>query len=332
MEDLDLIEKIKRANLRGRGGANFPTGLKWELVKKAEAAKKYVILNASEGEPFVYKDLYILKHFLKEVIEGLKLAIETVGASEAYIYLNHRYYQKLKKKIFVATRGLPIKIFVKKGGYLAGEETTLMQIIEGKRPEPRLRPPYPTEEGLYGFPTLINNVETIYYVFKIFKNDYYYSRFVSLSGDLLFPGVYELEENLTIKEILEKTKNWPHEDFFVQSGGGASGEFFTSKELNKPLSGAGALIVYLKKKTNPLKLARKLVNFFYRENCGRCLVCREGVYRLKEILAKKRPDLEKAKEIAFSLNQLAFCGLGSGCGLALYSLITKIIEDGASKN
>jgi len=328
----DLIEKIKQSGLKGRGGAGFPTGLKWEMVQKAAALKKYVILNASEGEPEVFKDFYILSHYLKEVVAALELALKTIGGQEAYIYINQKYYQKLKRKIKSLVKDKPIKVFVKKGGYLAGEETTLMQVIEGQRPEPRLRPPYPTEYGLYGCPTLINNVETLYYVYKIYQDDYHQNRFVCFSGDLRFPGVYELNENLTIKQMLEETKNWPAKDFFVQVGGGASGEFLLSGELDTPLKGTGAIIVYDKKKTNVLNLARKLVNFFYHENCGRCLVCREGVFRLKEILAQKKPDFEKAEEIAFALSQLAFCGLGSGCGVALYSLITKLIKNGTPKN
>ena len=187
-----LIQKLKDSSLTGRGGGGFPTGLKWEFVKKAKGKKKYIVCNGSEGEPGVFKDKYVLENHADEFIEGISLALKIFPNSEAYIFLNKKYYTKFKSKLTRLKKGLPIKLFKKHGGYLSGEETVLLNEIEKhERYEPRLKPPYPTNVGLFGYPTLINNIETFYQITRIAKNKYDDTRLYSLSGDIKKKGIYQ---------------------------------------------------------------------------------------------------------------------------------------------
>ena len=206
---MDIIQKIKEAGLTGRGGAGFPTFLKWEAVKNAPGEKKYIIVNGSEGEPGVMKDGFILENYPEEVIDGVKVALETFENSEAVIYLRKDYYEKFKSKLVELTKNLPITLIKEPGGYLCGEETTLIESIEGNRFEPRLRPPFPTEKGLHGMPTLVNNLETFYWISKISKDEYRKKRFYSITGDISNQGVFEFSEDWSIEQILQETNNFP---------------------------------------------------------------------------------------------------------------------------
>jgi NADH:ubiquinone oxidoreductase subunit F (NADH-binding) len=326
MDTKDIITKLKKDKLLGRGGAAFPTGLKWEMVKSAKAKKKYIICNASEGEPNVFKDGFILKNYPEEVIEGVKIALETIDNSSAYIYLRKDYYAKFKKNLEKLIGNLPIKLFKKTGGYLAGEETSIFEAIEGKRPEPRIKPPFPPQAGLFDCPTLINNLETFYQVAKIAKNQYQKTRFYSISGEVKNEGVYQLSEDWSISQILKETKNWPDFDFFVQSGGGASGEILLSDELNQPARGQGAIVVFNRKKTNPFSLMKKWIDFFLEANCDKCVPCREGVYRMAEMLKKEKIDKEILSDLFFVLEETSFCALGKGVVVPFRSLINKLLD------
>ena len=323
---MEIITKLKKSNLLGRGGASFPTGLKWEAVKKEKADKKYIICNASEGEPGVFKDKLILENYPKELINGIKIALKTINNSSAYIYLNKKYYPKFKKELEKLIKGLPIVLFEKPDNYICGEETTILNVIEGKRQEPRIKPPYPTQIGLFGYPTLVNNVETFYYVSKIDKNRYKGTRFYSISGDVEREKVYELPENLSIREILKTTNNYPDFDFFVQAGGGACGEILLPKELNQPVKGAGSIIVYSKEKTDPFSLMQKWADFFINGNCDKCVPCREGIYRINEMIKKKKIKKKTIKDIFFVLEDTSFCPLGKMAQVPFKSLINKILK------
>lgn len=321
---MDIIQKIKESGLTGRGGASFPTGDKWEAVKDAPGEKKYIIVNASEGEPGVMKDGFILENYPEDIIDGIKIALETFGNSEAYIYLRKNYYDKFKEKLIELTKNLPIILFREPGGYLCGEESTLIESIEGNRFEPRMKPPFPTEKGLYGCPTLVNNLETFYWISKIAKDEYRGNRFYSITGDVKNPGVFEFSEEWTIEKILKETNNFPEKEFFIQVGGGASGIILTDKELENKVTGAGAIIVYEKEKTDSRKLMKKWVDFYFNENCGKCVPCREGIYRIKEILDGDNMDMEKLKDILFVLKETSFCPLGKGVSTPFESFLEKI--------
>ena len=322
---MDFIKKIKASGLAGRSGSGFPTALKWELVKKAEAKEKYVICNASEGEPRVFKDGFILKNYPEEVIDGIKIAIQTLGAKKAYIYINKKYHKKFGQNLKKLSAGSLIELFKKQPGYLRGEETTLLNVIEGKLPLPRIKPPFPTEVGLFNKPTLINNVETFYCVSKIAKGEYKKTKFYSIVGHVKNKGVFELPETLSIREILKRTNNRPSQEFFVQCGGAASGEILLENELSSPIKGLGAIIVYSRKKTDPLKLMKKWARFFNKENCDKCMPCREGLYRVAEMLYQEKLDKETLDDIFTTMTQSSLCPLGRLAVVPFKSAIKKLL-------
>jgi len=291
----NIIEKIKQADLRGRGGAGFPAWQKWQMVKDGAGDKKFVVCNVSEGEPAVFKDGYILEKWPEVVIDGIVLAMEAVGASKGYLYLRKDYFDQFKDKLIGIIDGEKIEIIREPGGYLGGEETALLDSIEGKRCEPRIKPPFPPQIGLLGCPTLINNLETLYCAAKIARGEYKNTRFYSISGD-------------------------------VANAGGASGTILLQNELEASVSGAGSIVVYDLQKTDPRQLALLWLNFFIAENCGKCVPCREGVYRLREIFSQEtfEPlDNARARDIVKLLATASFCPFGKGVANSLGSLMEK---------
>ncbi len=323
----NIITKLEENNLKGRGGANFPTGLKWKMVKEIKAEKKYIICNASEGEPDVFKDGFILENYPEEVISGIKIALETIDNSSAYLYISKDYYRKFKKDLEKLIGKHPITLLKKTGGYLAGEETSICEVIEGKRIEPRIRPPFPSQSGLWHCPTLINNVETFYCVAKIAKNEYNKTRFYSINGDAENEGVYELPEDYSISRILKETKNWPDFDFFVQSGGGIAGEILLPNELDQMIKGTGSIIVFNRKQTDLFSLMEKWINFLIEENCDKCIPCREGTYRIAEMIKKKKIDKKILDDLFFVLEESSFCALGKGVASPIRGVITKLLNE-----
>jgi [NiFe] hydrogenase diaphorase moiety large subunit len=321
----DIISELKKAGLNGRGGANFPTGAKWELVKNTEAKTKYVICNGSEGEPGVKKDLYILEKYPEKVIDGIKIAIKYLSAKKAFIYLNPKYYKKFEKKLKKIINKTNIEIFKKPegAGYVGGVDTTAINIIEKKRAEPRLVPPFPTESGLNKYPTLVNNVETFYDISLIMSGDYKNKRFYTINGDCNKKGVYELPENWTIEKILSETKNTPDFEFFVQVGGEASGEVLNKNQLDKKVSGAGSITVYDISKHDPSKFTKKYIDFFVKESCGQCTPCREGNYRLREIIYSNSPDWNLFFELTENMG-VSFCGLGKCVPIPILSYFKNV--------
>lgn len=322
----DIIAKLKEQNLTGRGGAGFPTWLKWQAVREAKAEKKYIVCNAGEGEPKVFKDGFLLENYPEEIIEGIKIALKTIDNSSAFIYLRKDYYQRFKKNLEKLAKGFAITLFKKTGGYLAGEETVLLQAIEGKRLEPRLKPPFPTQVGLWGYPTLINNTETFYFVSQIAKDKYKKTRFFCVDGDVKNKGVFELPEDFSIERILKESNNLPDFDFFLQVGGRASGEILLPEELNQPVKGIGSILVFNQEKTDPFSLMEKWADFFLQENCDRCVPCREGVFRIKEMLKEKKIDKELLSDIFFVLEKTSLCPLGKGVSVPFKTLVDKLLK------
>lgn len=322
----DIIAKLKESKLLGRSGSGFPTGLKWEMVKNENASRKYIVCNAASGEPKVMKDEYLLQNHAREIAAGIKIALQTIDSSQAFIYLRKDFYAKFKDILVELTKGLPITLVKKPGGYLAGEETCVCEAIEGKKPEPRIKPPFPTHAGLFGCPTLINNVETFYYVSQIAKGQYKNTRFYTVGGQAKKKGVFELPADWPIEKVLKETGNWPKFDFFAQVGGGASGEILLSDELQKPAGGTGAIIIYKKKKTACLKLMKEWAQFFLQENCDKCTPCREGVFRISEMLNKGKVDGKVLQDIVDNLREASFCGLGKIAGIPFSGLINKVCK------
>ena len=326
---MNIFEKLKEANLKGRGGAGFPAWQKWQMVKDARGEKKYVVCNVSEGEPAVSKDIFILENWPEIAVEGIDLAMAAIGADKGYLYLRKDYFDKYKDKLAGIIGEKQIEIVREPGGYLGGEETALLESIEGKRCEPRIKPPFPPQAGLFGCPTLINNLETLYFAAKINRGEYDNTRFYSISGDIVGEGVYELPESWPIRRILETTGNSPQNGFFIQAGGGASGTILLENKLDAPLTGAGSIVVYDFAKTDPRELGLRWAEFFIKENCGKCVPCREGVYRLREIFSKEHldsVDIGRARDIVKLLAAASFCPFGKGVANSFGGLILKLLK------
>lgn len=316
----------------GRGGACFPTAEKWLSVakalesKSAENKKCYVVCNAAEGEPGVAKDGYILEHYPEKVIDGINIAINFLLAEKGYIFLNYSYNKKFNKKLTVLLKNSKIEIFVKpiNAGYIGGEESAILNAIEGMRIEPRLKPPFPTIKGLWGYPTLINNVETFHNVSLVEAGRYANKRFYTITGDCLNEGVYELPDDLTIEKVLNQTENYPKFPFFVQIGGLASGEALNSTQLKRQVFGAAGIAVYSLGKNNYKKVIKNWLNFFVNESCGQCTPCREGTYRLNEIFTKEKIDWAMFNSLLDNLSDTSLCALGSSAPIAIKSFMKNV--------
>ncbi len=319
-----IISKIKKSGLLGRSGSSFPVWKKWEILDKYKQKRKYIICNGSEGELETHKDGFILKKYPEEVIDGIKIAADVLNVSKSFIYLRKDYFKKFKKKLEKFT-DKSIFIYEKKGDYIAGEETSIIELIEGKKAFPRIKPPFPCESGLWQCPTLVHNVETFYCVSKILKDNYQNERFYSISGDTKNNGVFELKDGISIKEILTKTNNYPAFDFFLQVGGGGCGKIMTKNELNSEIKNLASIIIYNKKETDPYFLMKKWIDFLLNGNCDKCVPCREGIYRISEMINKK--DLSGIKDIFFVLEKTSRCPLGKMSVVPFESLINKIIKN-----
>lgn len=326
----NIIQKIAKAGLVGRGGAGFPTAKKWQSVKDAPGKVKYVVCNASEGELGLFKDIFILEHHLEEVMKGMRLAMDTIKAEKAYFNLNRNYHKKIKRHLEKLIRkygkqGYEFEVFVEEPSYIGGEETALLEAIEGKRTQPRLKPPYPSDAGLFGAPTIINNVETFFNVAQVAAGKFEDQRFCCLSADGRQVDVYHLPADWSLEKILKETGNYPDYDFFVQVGGSVSGPVYNQKQLAKnKLSGAGSLEVY-RASTKPHDLLSKWFKFYAEESCGKCAPCRQGTYNLWKMMDKKKIDWDKILEIVETMEKTSFCGLGKSVGGPVRSYVKNVL-------
>lgn len=319
----DIISKIKEADLYGGSGSMFPVAKKWEIVKEADSPKKYLICNASEGELETFKDYHILKNFPQKVIEGITLAVDTLSIEKAYIYLKYDYFDELAKVFDEFSQG-SIEVIKKRGGYVGGEETSVISSIEGGRPEPRPKPPYPAKTGLWGYPTLVNNVESFYRVAEIGRGEYLNMRFYSVSGDAPNKGVFEFPKDITVKKLLEKTANNPSFDYFLQVGGGAGGSILLPKETDVKFDCLGSVVIYEKEKTDTKELMRKWVNFFLEGNCDQCTPCREGLFRIMKMIESE--DFNEIEDIFLVMKETSLCALGERAVNPFKTLLEKVIE------
>jgi NADH:ubiquinone oxidoreductase subunit F (NADH-binding) len=332
-----VIGEIKASGLRGRGGAGFPCGLKWELASKAQGSEKYVICNADEGEVGTFKDRYILENDPFSLIEGIAIAGYAIGARKAYIYLRAEYHFLLdllekaitqsKKKGFL--KYIDIEIRQGAGAYVCGEESALMDSIEGKRGEVRYRPPFPPTSGLWGKPTIINNVETLMNIPRIVLNGAEWfgkmgterskgTKVFSVSGDVAKPGVYELVLGSRLKELVESLAK--AEKVQAVQVGGATGRIIPFSMLDTPLSfetilGAGAITVFNETR-DMVDMVYRTMEFLAEESCGKCAPCREGTEAMVEILGRfckgegRENDITILGELADTMMLAAMCGLG----------------------
>lgn len=337
MKPLEVIEEIKRSGLRGRGGAGFPAGLKWELASKAQGDEKYVICNADEGEVGTFKDRYILERDPFSLVEAIIIASYAIGANKAFIYLRAEYdylldmlqgaINQARERGFNFT--VDIEVYEGAGAYVCGEETALLESIEGKRGDCRLRPPFPPSEGLWGKPTIINNMETLMNIPRIVLNGAeWFSRIgterskgtkvFSVCGDVEKPGVYEMVMGSSLRELVEELA-MARDTKMVQVGG-ASGRIVPYMNIDTPLAfetvlGAGGVIVFNKSR-DVIEMVRKNAEFFEEESCGKCYPCREGTRRMFEILTRfsrgkgSKRDLEFLEDLSETMMLASLCGLG----------------------
>ncbi len=338
-----VVNEVKESGLRGRGGAGFPTGLKWEFALKEKSDEKYVICNADEGEPGTFKDRKLLTEQPEKVIEGLTIAGYAIGANQGFIYLRGEYVYILKtlekaiedlkkqnllgKNILNSGFDFDVEIRLGAGAYVCGEEFALIESMNGYRGEPRNKPPFPTQKGFRDKPTVVNNVETLCFIpyilskgaewFKLFGTEGSTgTKLFSVSGDVEHPGVYELELGVTLNELLETVgaKN----PKAVQVGG-AAGVCVAKKDFDKPISfqglPPGGSIIVFGENRDMLKVLKNFLEFFVEESCGQCTPCREGNFRLLEgvnMLEKGECSVRYVREL------LALCEVmktSSKCGL-----------------
>lgn len=362
-----VIDEIKKSGLRGRGGAGFPTGTKWGFVAKEKSAKKYVICNADESEPGTFKDRLILEGDPHSIIEAMALAAYAVGADEGYIYIRGEYtlaQERLKlailqakemgflgQNIFGTAFNFDLHIHSGAGAYICGEETALLESIEGKRGQPRARPPFPTTHGLFGKPTLVNNVETLANVPPILLNGatWYRSfgtpsspgtKVYTILGNVNVTGLIEVPMGITLREVIAIYAKGMKggENFKMAQTGGSSGSIIPASLQDTPMDfdsfgkagvalGSGALLI-CNEDTCVVDLAKVLLNFFRTESCGKCFPCRIGTQRAWEMLdaiASGRATLktlDQLMDLSTNLYNLSNCGLGQTAGTPLKDILT----------
>jgi [NiFe] hydrogenase diaphorase moiety large subunit len=312
----DVIEEVKLSNIRGRGGAGFPTGLKWDFCRKAHGEQRYVFCNADEGEPGTFKDRVIMTERPRLLIEGMTVAAYAIGASEGILYLRYeyKYLQKFMESILKEMRrkhflgknicgkkgfDFDIRIQFGAGAYVCGEESALIESAEGKRGEPRDRPPFPVEKGYLGQPTIVNNVETLCSVVKVILNggEWYKSfgtiestgtKLLSVSGDCRYPGVYEVEWGFDVNDILEMVGA---EQVQAVQVGGPSGTCIGPNDFERTLgyedlATGGSMIIINNRRDILKEIVLNFTDFFIEESCGSCTPCRTLPILMKDKLQK----------------------------------------------
>jgi len=327
------IELLKKKGLTGRGGACFLSGLKWEFTRKEKGDEKFVICNADEGEPGTFKDKLILEKNPENVIEGVLIACYCTDAKQAYIYLRGEYHylkEKLedviKKILSDAKFDLKIDIVEGAGAYICGDETAIIASIENKRGYPHFKPPYPPQKGLFGKPTVINNVETLANVPLALVDDSWSDgvRLFSLSGDVSKPGVYEIKMGTKLEGIAKICQAKDPKAVYFGAAGGCipySSNFVINVEhicKEEAMLGACSLI-FVSKKRNMLDMAINITQFFKHESCGKCTPCREGNVHVLKLLEKiksgedNKKDLVLLEKLSVIIRDTALCGLGQSC-------------------
>ncbi|MBP1670548.1 MAG: NADH-ubiquinone oxidoreductase-F iron-sulfur binding region domain-containing protein [Bacteroidales bacterium] len=358
----ELINELISSELKGRGGAGFPTGLKWKVTSEEVNDVKYVICNADEGEPGTFKDREILSRVPFKVLTAIAICGHVIGARTGFIYLRGEYFflqNELNKAInefeYYCKEikfDFKIKIFMGSGAYICGEETALFESMEGKRGEPRNKPPYPSSFGYMGKPTVINNVETLAHTYTIFKygSKRFYdlgvqysrgSKLFSVSGDTPKPGIYELELGMSLADFVEE---FGDDDTKAVQVGGASGFLVPRKrfaETNIGFQGklvgislpTGGSMMLFNSSRSMFNVLDNYLNFFAEESCGQCTPCRVGCQQLlKGIKAVKRGEknaqyLDKMLKLAETMQFTAKCGLGQSVGNSFSSIVENFREE-----
>jgi bidirectional [NiFe] hydrogenase diaphorase subunit len=355
MQPGQVIDAVLKSGLRGRGGAGYPTGLKWGTVAKSPGTHKFVICNGDEGDPGAFMDRSVLESDPHRVLEGMAIAGYAVGAGQAFIYVRAEYplavsrlqtaIRQAKQQgllgtgIFESTFNFDIELRIGAGAFVCGEETALMASVEGKRGQPHPRPPFPAESGLWGYPTLINNVETFANIAPILKQgpEWYASlgtekskgtKVFSLTGKIRNNGLIEVPVGITIREIVEELGGGAPAGAKVKAvqTGGPSGGCIPADHFDTPVDyeslvklgsimGSGGMVV-MDEHTNMVDVARFYMQFCMEESCGKCIPCRAGTVQMYNLLTKiverrgTLKDLEQLEELCDLVKHTSLCGLG----------------------
>ncbi|MBI5950812.1 MAG: NADH-quinone oxidoreductase subunit NuoF [Chloroflexi bacterium] len=366
MKPEDVINTIDKSGLQGRGGAGFPTGRKWRFVRSAKGEKKYVVCNADESEPGTFKDRLVLEGDPHHILEAMAIAGYAIGADEGYIYIRGEYglaYQRLENSIqqakeygflgnniFGTDFNFHIHVHAGAGAYVCGEETALIESLEGKRGEPRSRPPYPVTHGLWNKPTLVNNVETLANIPAILRNgaDWYRSigtpsspgtKVYTIMGNVNFRGVIEVPMGITLREVINIYAKGmkPGSTLKLAQTGGSSGSIIPAELQDIPMDfesfrkagvslGSGALLI-CDQNTCVVDLVKVLLQFFRFESCGKCTPCRVGTQRIYEITERlsqgqaELADLDEALNLIGEMERTSNCGLGQTAGTAFRGML-----------
>lgn len=363
----EITEMVKQSGLRGRGGAGFSTGAKWGFIPKNPSLPKYLVCNCDESEPGTFKDRLLVEKDPHQLIEGMILTSYAIGANLAFIYCRGEYYEAnsllrkavlqaiqkgyLGKNIFGSNFSLEIIVHPGAGAYIAGEETALLNSLEGFRATPRLKPPFPAVQGLYGKPTIINNVETLCNVVHIVKNgaDWFQkigkpkntgTKIFQISGQIQKPGCYEYPLGISLREMLDIAGGMlPGKTFKACYPGGSSCALLTSKDLDISLDfealmqrntalGTASIIV-MDDSADMVKVAHRLMQFYQNESCGKCTPCREGTRWIVQILERIESgggtfgDLDTIEQVCNSMAATAFCPLAIGAAPPIVSAILE---------
>lgn len=352
----DIIKELIDSGLKGRGGAGFPTGLKWKFASQQKESKKYVVCNADEGEPGTFKDREILDKQITKVLVGMAICAHTIGADEGYIYLRGEYnylIPQLNKEIEkfnaeLKKRKVNFNIYIKSGSgaYICGEETALIESMEGKRGEPRNKPPFPVVEGYLNKPTVVNNVETFVYTAMIIQNgakffkdlgtkDSRGGKVFSVSGDTPYPGIYELELGMTLEEFVELFGDG---DTKAVQVGGASGFCVPRRKFKDTIIGfegvpTGGSMMLFNSSRSMYNVLHNFLEFFCEESCGQCTPCRVGCQQLlKGIESVKNKKLspkylDDLRNMSDTMRNSSKCGLGQSVPNAFNSILENFKEE-----
>ena len=356
-DPMKLIEEMEQSGLRGLGGAGFPTGRKWRFVR-AEDKPRLMAINGDEGEPGTFKDHHYLTRDPHRFLEGMLIAAWVVEATDVYIYMRDEYpdvIKFLKKEIkILEDNNLNIKTRIHfrrgAGAYICGEESSMLESLEGKRGLPRHKPPFPAQVGLFGRPTLIHNVETVFWVREILeKGAVWFSshglngrkglRTYSVSGRVKNPGVKLAPAGITIKQLIDEYCGGIQEGhtFKAYLPGGASGGILPAKLDNVPLDfdtlqehgcfiGSAAVVV-LSDKDNMKDIAKNLMFFFHDESCGQCTPCRNGTEKALKLMNESSWDVDLLKELSSAMMDASICGLGQAAPNPMLSVIKHFPEE-----
>ena len=368
MDPGEIIDEIKKSGLRGRGGAGFPTGVKWGFIQRDSKKPIYLCCNADESEPGSFKDREILEQDPHQMLEGIIIACYTINSHKAYIYIRGEMpygaqiiegaikeaYDKgyLGNNILNSGFDLDVVLFRGAGAYICGEETGLLESIEGKNGEPRPKPPFPAQVGLFGCPTIINNVETLACVPHIINRGYEWfsaigipkntgTKIYGLCGDINKPGLYEIPLGITARDLINEYGGGIPNGRQVKaiSPGGSSAPLLTADELDialdfDSLAEAGSMlgtagVTVMDDSACMVRVAQNLAHFYRDESCGQCVQCREGTWWLEKMLTmieqgKGRMEyIDTLLDACSQMRGTTICALADGCAMPVESIVKK---------